>query len=148
MTSREVHGLHLFRTKAKCILCHQGPLFTDNRFHHTGLSYYGRKYQDLGLYETTGQESDKGKFKTPSLRELKHTAPYMHNGFFPHLTGVLNMYNRGMTFNKKLKPGEPALSPLIEPLNLTSKEIKDLEAFLLTLSSKSSRYIAPPELIQ
>ncbi len=146
LNAQEIHGLHLFRTKARCMQCHSGPLFSDNQFHHTGLSYYGRKYEDLGLYETTGQAADKGKFKTPSLRELKHTGPYMHNGLFPSLTGVLNMYNAGMTIRKKRKPGEPELSPLIQPLNLTKQEIKDLEAFLLTLSSKYSRYVSPPDL--
>lgn len=146
LTSQEAHGMHLFRTKARCILCHQGPLFSDNRFHHTGLSYFGRKYEDLGQHEATGKKEDKGKFRTPGLRELKHTGPYMHNGLFPHLSGVLNMYNAGMTFRKKLKPGEPALSPLIQPLHLTQKELEALQAFLLALSSKSSRYVAPPEL--
>lgn len=146
MNNREVHGLHLFRTKARCITCHQGAVFSDNQFHHTGLSYYGRKHEDLGLYDTTGKALDKGKFKTPGLRELAYTRPYMHNGFFPTLRGVLNMYNAGMTFNKKLKPGEPGLSPLIQPLHLTSSELQDLEAFLLTLSSRTSRYVAPPKL--
>ncbi|MBF6057338.1 cytochrome c peroxidase [Thiomicrorhabdus heinhorstiae] len=146
LNQQEIHGLHLFRTKARCIQCHQGALFSDNRFHNTGLSYFGRKYQDLGLYDTTGKEADKGKFKTPSLRELKHTGPYMHNGLFPTLSGVLRMYNGGITYGKKLKPGEPALSPLIQPLHLTEKELQDLEAFLLTLSSKTSRYVAPPDL--
>ncbi|WP_319381345.1 cytochrome c peroxidase [Thiomicrorhabdus sp.] len=146
LNKNEIHGLHLFRTKARCIQCHQGPLFTDNRFHNTGLSYFGRKYQDLGLFEATGKKEDLGKFKTPSLREIKHTGPYMHNGLFPTLSGVLRMYNGGITYGNKLKPGEPALSPLIQPLHLTEQELQDLEAFLLTLSSRTSRYVAPPEL--
>ncbi|MCV6613635.1 MAG: hypothetical protein OIF35_01575, partial [Cellvibrionaceae bacterium] len=80
LSDQEIHGLHLFRTKARCINCHNGPEFSDDKFHNIGLSYYGRFYQDLGRYDITGQEQDKGKFRTPSLRDIAHTGPYMHNG--------------------------------------------------------------------
>jgi cytochrome c peroxidase len=146
LNDREINGLHLFRTKARCIVCHQGTFLTDNKFHHTGLSYYGRKFEDLGRFNSTAKEEDKGLFRTPGLRGIKHTGPYMHNGLFPSIRGVLNMYNAGMTFRKKLKPGEPALSSLIQPLNLTKNELQDLELFLLTLSSENSRYVAAPTL--
>ena len=74
---------------------HDGPNFTDDRFHNLGLSYYGRKLQDLGRYEVTHQPADVGAFKTPSLRGAAQTGPYMHLGLF-RLTGVLNLYNAGM----------------------------------------------------
>ncbi|KUJ75394.1 hypothetical protein AVO42_08695 [Thiomicrospira sp. XS5] len=144
LSDQEIQGLHLFRTKGRCLNCHSGALFSDQKYHNTGLSYFGRKYQDLGRYEATQLEADKGKFKTPSLRNITLSSPYMHNGLFPHLRGVLNMYNHGMTVNKKLKPGEPAVTSLIRPLKLTRKELEALESFLEAISSESSGYVSPP----
>lgn len=145
LNEQEVVGMHLFRTKANCIRCHNGPLFTDNQFHHTGLGYIQRnRFEDLGRYKVTGNKIDIAKFRTPSLRELKHTGPYMHNGLFTTMSGILNMYNAGM--RKSLKPYEPPLSPLIEPLNLTKQELQDLEAFIMALSSRTSPFVEPPKL--
>lgn len=140
LTDQEVEGLHLFRTKARCINCHNGPTFSDNQFHNAGLTYFQRKYEDLGRYNITKNLADIGKFKTPSLRELKNTAPYMHNGLFPHLRGILNLYNAGMP-NLKPKPGQeddpmfPITSEHLKKLELNESELQALEAFLLTLSS-------------
>jgi cytochrome c peroxidase len=153
LSNDEVQGLHLFRTKARCINCHHSPLFSDGQFHDLGLSYYGRKYEDLGRYQVTKKAEDVGKFRTPSLRELAHTAPYMHNGLFPHLEGIINMYNAGMV---SLKPNEaqqkdslfPVKSELLKPLNLNTKEQEQLEAFLLSLSSTIYREPAPEQLPQ
>ncbi|MGB1239019.1 MAG: cytochrome-c peroxidase [Pseudomonadales bacterium] len=147
LSDREIEGLHLFRTKAGCINCHSGPLLSDGKFHNIGLSYTATPYQDFGRSEITADSDDKGKFRTPSLRDLAFTGPYMHNGLFPHLRGVLNLYNRGIAFGKKLKPGEPAQSELIKPLKLKRSEILALEAFLGTLSSRPQR-VLPPELPQ
>lgn len=149
LSNQEVEGLHLFRTKARCINCHNSALFTDQQFHNLGLSYYGRKYEDLGRYEVTNVAADVGKFKTPSLRELKHTAPYMHNGLFPHLEGVLNMYNAGMATLKPTKEQEidplfPTKSDLLKELDLNQEELASLEAFLNSLSSTIYRE-RPPE---
>lgn len=140
LNNQEILGLHLFRTKARCLNCHNSALLTDEQFHNAGLTYYKRKYQDLGLYEITKKPEDVGKFKTPTLRELAHTGPYMHNGLFPQLRGVLNMYNAGMP---NLKPKEtdlgdikfPATSSLLKKLDLNEEELQALEAFLLSLSS-------------
>ncbi len=145
LTDQEIEGLHLFRTQARCMNCHHGPLFSDHLFHHTGLSYYGRKFEDLGRYEVTGRQEDRGKFRTPSLRDLQHTGPWMHNGLFVNLRGILNMYNHGITARRTPKPGEPPLSPLIRPLNLKPSQITALEAFLTTLSRRP-RLVRPPEL--
>lgn len=153
LNDKEVRGLHLFRTKARCINCHNSALFSDQQFHDIGLSYYGRKYEDLGRYNVTKNPEDVGKFKTPSLRELTHTAPYMHNGLFPHLEGVINMYNAGMP---TLKPSKeqandslfPTKSVLLKPLQLSAQEQEDLQAFLESLSSTIFRERPPEELPQ
>lgn len=133
---QQIHGLHLFRTKARCMNCHHGPLFSDGKFHHTGLSYYDRRFEDLGRFDHTGELDDRGKFRTPTLRDLEFTGPWMHNGLFTNFTGILRMYNHGITFNSRVqeKPGAPPLSPLIRPLGMDKKEIAALESFLRTLS--------------
>lgn len=147
-TDEEVIGLHLFRTKARCINCHNTPLFSNQKFHNVGLSYYGRTFEDLGKYNITHKKEDVGKFKTPSLREIGRTAPYMHNGLMPNLEGIIEMYNAGMP---RIKPKEnqkndslfPVTDPLLKKLNLTKKEQNALKAFLLTLSSSPRREILP-----
>ncbi|MFH7000350.1 cytochrome-c peroxidase [Flavobacterium sp. FlaQc-57] len=150
LSDKEVSGLHLFRTKARCINCHNSPYFSDNQFHNAGLTYYKRKYEDLGRYNITHDPEDVGKFKTPSLREIVHTGPYMHNGLFPQLRGVLNLYNAGMP-NLKPKGDQitdklfPVTSPLLKKLNLTEQELQDLEAFLKSISSGIYREPAPEE---
>ena len=144
LSEQEIAGLHLFRTRAGCLNCHNGPLYSDGRFHHTGLSYFGRKYEDLGRELATGQTEDRGKFRTPSLRDLAYTAPWMHNGLFPSLRGILNMYNAGMTGSRQLHPDLPPLSPLIQPLHLKPHELAALEAFLGTLSQQPLK-LRPPD---
>lgn len=147
-TDEEVIGLHLFRTKARCINCHNTPLFSNQKFHNVGLSYYGRTFEDLGKFNITHKKEDVGKFKTPSLREIGRTAPYMHNGLMPNLEGIIEMYNAGML---RVKPKEnqkndslfPVTDPLLKKLNLTKKEQNALKAFLLTLSSSPRREILP-----
>jgi len=89
-------GLHVFRTTARCMNCHHGPAMTDGEFHNLGLSYYGRSLEDRGKFDVSKLPADVGRFRTPSLRNVSRTAPYMHNGIFP-LTGVLNLYNAGAT---------------------------------------------------
>lgn len=135
-------GLHLFRTKARCINCHNGPLFSDNRFHSNGLHYYGRELEDLGRYTVTGRAADIGRFRTPSLRDVMHTGNYMHNGAFP-LTenqGVIAMYDAGMVQTPpvglaKYDPDYPRTSPEIRPLGLSAAEKKALFAFLQSISA-------------
>jgi len=150
LTNQEIKGLHLFRTKAKCMNCHNSALFSDNKFHNVGLTYYGRKYEDLGRYNVTKNPDDVGKFRTPSLREVTRTGPYMHNGLFPEIREVLNMYNVGMP-NQKRKPEQandalfPVNSPLLHRLNLNEDELQSLEAFLGSISSVIYREPAPEE---
>lgn len=142
-------GLHLFRTQARCINCHNGPMLTDEQFHNAGLTYYGRKYQDSGRHAFTHKPEDMGKFSTPSLRNVGKTGPWMHNGFFPNLRGVLNLYNSGMprakrNENQRDDPLFPETSPLLKPLKLDATQLEDLEAFLRSLDEPSVRVLTPP----
>lgn len=135
----EILGLHLFRTKARCINCHNGPLFSDNQFHNLGIHFYGRKHEDLGRYLITGNPEDVGKFKTPSLRDVMRTRPWMHNGLFDRIDGIINMYNHGMarprpTIAQSHDPLFPQTSPLLKSLNLTQEEKDALIAFLYAIT--------------
>lgn len=145
LDDQEIRGLHLFRTEAGCLNCHNGALYSDGKFHHTGLSYFDRKYEDTGRERVTGERDDRGRFRTPTLRDLTFTGPWMHNGFFPSLRGILNMYNAGMIGNTELHPGLPPLSPFIQPLGLNEGDLDALEAFLGALSRRPPVY-RPPEL--
>lgn len=139
MSAQEIYGMHLFRTKARCINCHNGVEFSDGKYHNLGLHFYGReKYEDLGRYEVTKNQSDVGAFKTPSLRGVAKTAPYMHNGLFPHLRGVIHAYNEGMAKPKSkdgvtYNPPFPQSSHLLQKLDLSKDEMDAVEAFLKAL---------------
>lgn len=147
LSDAAVRGLHLFRSEARCANCHHGPALTDGRFHNEGLTYYGRKFQDLGRYEISRDPADVGRFKTPTLRNVARTAPYMHNGLF-ELDGVLNMYNAGMP-TPRPRPGQetdprfPVKSPHLKPLGLNSNDLADLRAFLESLTESKQR-VRPP----
>ena len=78
MSDAAIRGMALFKNKARCILCHNGPNFTDDQFHNLGVPQTGPMKVDLGRYEVAGQDRDKGAFKTPTLRSILETAPYMH----------------------------------------------------------------------
>lgn len=91
LTSDELEGLNLFTQK--CNACHSTDLFTDNSFHNNGLN---TTFSDLGRYSVTLNENDKGKFKTPSLRNIEKTKPYMHDGSIGSLESVLNHYASGV----------------------------------------------------
>ena len=138
LTDAELLGLDIFRREGRCLTCHHGPTLSDGRFHDLGLSYHGRSNEDLGRYGVTHDAADKGRFRTPSLRDVTHTAPYMHTGMF-QLRGVLNMYNAGMATLKRQPferddPTFPVKSPLLKPLGLNRQDLADLEAFLGALA--------------
>lgn len=146
----EVEGLHLFRTKAKCINCHNTPLFSDNLFHNDGQALLGTKFQDLGLYNVTKNLADVGKMRTPSLRENTITGPWMHHGNFPSIKDVIEFYNLGnpVAQQKSLKIPDSLQVPksaMLTKLNLTLKEQQQLEAFLKSISTSVSK-INPPTL--
>lgn len=149
LSDSELIGMDLFRREARCMNCHFGPLFSDSQFHELGLSYYGRKFEDLGRYRISGRAQDVGKFRTPSLRNVTGTTPLMHNGLF-ELSGVLNMYNAGMPTlrrNQDQLDDElfPNKSPHLKPLGLNKQDLADLAAFLGTLE-ESKRRIRPPQI--
>lgn len=126
LTDAARRGFQLFTGKAQCSLCHSGPIFSDNGFYNLGVGW-DRPDRDLGRYEDTALEEDRGRFKTPTLRDLVHTAPYMHDGSMESLEEVIDFFDRGGGPN-------PYLDPRMKPLNLTQREKADLAAFLRSLS--------------
>jgi cytochrome c peroxidase len=136
MDEAAVRGMTLFKGKARCILCHNGPNFTDNQFHNLGVPQIGPMKEDLRRYYVTKVEKDKGAFKTPTLRSITETAPYMHDGVFKTLGEVLDFLNNGGVAN-------PNLSPLIKAVNLTPEEKMDLIAFLKALTGESIKFDLP-----
>lgn len=136
LTDQQLLGLHLFRTKARCMNCHSGALLTDNEFHDLGLSNYGRRNQDLGRFEATRNKADLGKFRVPSLRGVSHAGPWMHNGLFADLPGLIRLYNGGMGVvagDPQKDAYVPTKSEHIKPLNLNAAEIDALVEWLKLL---------------
>ena len=134
LSPEELNGFNVFMDEAKgdCFHCHgsdKNPLWTDNIFHNNGLD---ETFADLGLGSVTGDPADNGKFKSPSLRNLKFTAPYMHDGRFASIDDVINHYSHGLKNSSTIDP----LMKKVEQggVGLTDKDKADLKTFLLTLS--------------
>ena len=136
MDEGAVRGMALFKGKARCILCHNGPNFTDNQFHNLGVPQVGPMKEDLGRFVVSRAEKDRGAFKTPTLRSITETAPYMHDGAFKTLDEVVEFLDQGGGSN-------PNLSPLAKPLNLTAEEKSDLVAFLKALAGEPIPFSMP-----
>ncbi|MGD8374924.1 MAG: cytochrome c peroxidase [Acidobacteriota bacterium] len=136
MSEAEVRGWELFKGKAQCTLCHAGQTFSDSDFHNLGVGMAGPE-PDLGRYEVTQADADRGAFKTPMLRDVTMTAPYMHDGSQATLEEVVEFYNQG---------GEPNewLDPKIVPLNLTDQEKADLVAFMRALDGEIPNEVGDP----
>lgn len=133
LTAQEERGRQLFvGDKAKCFDCHRMEDFTTDEFKNIGL-YNGKELNDAGLFNLTNKETDKGKFKTPGLRNIAVTAPYMHNGLFKTLEEVVEYYNDPQKFVPDAINTDDVLK---QPLGLTAKEKKYLIAFLKTLTDK------------
>jgi cytochrome c peroxidase len=136
-TPSEMNGMIIFSTeKGDCFHCHgnlSSPYFTDFGFHNNGLD---ASPKDSGLFRITGKPEDFGKMKTPSLRNLSFTPPYMHDGRFKTLMEVIEFYNSGTQ-------NSPTVDPMISKnfpkggLNLTPTEKIDLMNFLLSLNDSS-----------
>lgn len=126
----ELRGLHLFRTKARCINCHHGALLSDNQFHNNGFAG-----DDKGLYNVTHKDEDWGKFKTPSLRDVMKTGPWMHNGSMQSIMMVVEKYNQA---NKPT-----GTDKLIKSLNLNKREKLELAAFLNAISAPPVEFRKP-----
>lgn len=135
LNDQQLEGLHLFRTKGKCINCHNGPYFTDLDFHNLGYAVTNKGALDNGRFESSKLEIDKGKFRTPGLRNIIHTAPYLHNGTIATLSELINLLSSGMP-QKTGQQINGVLSPYIQNVRLSSKEQENIIAFLASLSSK------------
>lgn len=137
LTEQEQNGLDVFLTETKgdCFHCHgnpNNPLWTDNLFHNNGLDV---SFTDLGLGAVTGDPNDNGKFKSPSLRNLAFTAPYMHDGRFATLDEVINHYSEGLKNSATI---DPLMKKVAQGgVQLSQKDKDDLKAFLLSLSDES-----------
>jgi cytochrome c peroxidase len=135
LTDREKRGLILFFGKAACSECHKGSNFTDNQFHNLGATP-SKEHPDLGRFEITKKEEDRGAFKTPSLRNVALTAPYMHDGSSKTLEEVIDFYDRG-------GGDDTRKSKLIYKLNLSPEEKADLLAFMKALTGRMPNFEMP-----
>lgn len=147
LSDAALRGLHLFRTEARCVNCHSGPNFSDGLFHNLGLSRYGRPDADLGRYVVTHKPAEVGAFKTPTLRNIARSAPYMHNGLFD-LDEILRLYNAGMLTlrpraDQKNDPLFPQKSEHLKPLGLNVHDLADLREFLDSLTESHARFRVP-----
>lgn len=163
LTAAQKRGLDLFNGKAGCIGCHNGALASDQKYYRTGvpmakefvetpeqqITFRWEVYQkgvaegtyrsasdDHGLYYVTKRPEDIGRWRTPSLRELKYSAPYMHNGAFETLAQVVDFYDKG----------GGARAEKLKPLGLTDRDKTDLVAFLESLSMDQPLIVADPKL--
>lgn len=137
LTAEEIDGLDVFMNEERgdCFHCHgnpNNPLWTDNQFHNNGLD---ATFTDLGLGAITGNPNDNGKFRSPSLRNLAYTAPYMHDGRFATLDDVINHYSEGLQNSTTI---DPLMKKVDEGgVQLSEVDKANLKAFLLTLSDPS-----------
>ncbi len=132
VSSAVKRGFEIFNTKGKCVKCHFGADFTTHEFRNVGL-FNGKNLNDSGRATITGTMDDIGKFKTAGLRNIEITPPYMHNGMFKTLREVIEFYNDP----QKIVPNAINRDTLLnQPMNLTSEEKEDLEAFLQSLTDK------------
>lgn len=133
LTDEQQRGLQVFRTRGRCAICHSEPTFADENFHNTGVAWRpdpqgsGGSFQDDGKSAVSRIDRERGMFKTPTLREIARTAPYMHDGSLATLADVVDFYDKGGRPN-------PNLFPVIRPLGLTPDEKQALVKFLESLS--------------
>lgn len=127
LTSEQQAGLQVLRGRGNCTACHVGPNFTDERLHNTGIAWRGStgSGQPVGAFADEG--GGNGRFKTPTLREVARSAPFMHDGSLASLEDVVDYYDRGGNTN-------PHLDPELRPLGLTPAEKRAVVAFLQSLS--------------
>ena len=136
MTEEQIRGFRVFK-KVGCRSCHSGVQFSDERFMNIGVGM-DKENPDTGRYAITHDEKDWGAFKVPTLRDVQHTYPYMHDGSLRTLEEVIDYYDRGGIPNKNLHP-------LMRPLNLTQEEKKSLLEFLKALNGEGWQTFKEPE---
>ena len=135
MSESAMRGLELFGGQAGCSACHAPPMFSDQSFHNIGVGM-GRSTPDIGRESVTNDPADRGKFKTPALRNVALTWPYLHDGSAATLDDVVELYDSGGVPN-------PTLDRRITPLGLTVPQQKDLVAFLRSLTGTLPRIERP-----
>jgi cytochrome c peroxidase len=129
LSAAQRRGLEIFRGKGNCAVCHLGPNLTDDDFHNTGVGWKEGAAKDQGRAKITADPADIGAFKTPTLREVASTGPYMHDGSLATLADVVEFYDKGGEPN-------PHLSMEMQRLDLTAAEKTDLVEFLKALSGE------------
>lgn len=129
LSAEQSAGLSVFRGKGNCTACHVGPNLTDEQFHNTGVSWRDGRIVDEGRFAISRNPRDHGAFKTPTLREIARTAPYMHDGSMATLEAVIDFYSDG---------GRPnaSLDSEIRPRHFTPEERHALVAFLKSLNGR------------
>ena len=135
LTDAQIRGLHVFRD-SRCNVCHAAPYFTNGTFANLGVGS-DKANPDTGRYAVTHDDHDWGTFKTPTLRDIALTAPYMHDGSLATLEEVVDLYDRGGIPNRNL-------DNRIRPLHLGAQQKQDLVAFLQSLSGQGWQ-VVPPE---
>jgi len=135
MSPAAVRGMDLFNGKAHCTACHSGPMFSDQSFHNIGVGM-DKPNPDVGRFKITNDPADWGRFKTPTLRDISLTYPYLHDGSEKTLADVVAFYDKGGIPNRNL-------DPLMLPLNLTRPEKADLVAFMEALTGTMPDIPAP-----
>jgi len=130
MSPAALRGRKLFEsTRLGCANCHSGAYFSDSEYHNLGIGYSSGKYADVGRYDVTKDPKDMGAFRTPTLRNVAVTPPYMHDGSLATLTDVIDLYDRGGIPNPNLDKG-------VKPLRLTQTEKSELVEFLKSLTGR------------
>jgi cytochrome c peroxidase len=144
LTPAAIHGLAIFTDpkRGNCEVCHtieaRSALFTDGIFHNTGAGVNGEgEFTDLGRFGQTKLQADKGEFKTPTLRDVALTPPYMHDGSLKTLADVVDFYAGGGNSN-------PELDKEIKPLHLSAQDRADLVKFLEALTGEMPKNAGPP----
>ena len=136
LSPEALRGMQIFNGKGACVSCHSGPFFPIRVSTTLGSGWMRRNR--IGTEAVTKDAADRGKFKTPGLRNCANTYPYMHDGKTPTLEGVVDFYDKGGIPN-------PTLDPVMKPLHLTDAEKKDLVAFLKSLTGSEPK-VEPPAL--
>ncbi|MBL8240217.1 MAG: c-type cytochrome [Bryobacterales bacterium] len=137
LNASQVRGMDVFFNKAKCDQCHEGASFTLNSFHNLGVGQ-DKASPEPGRFAVTKNPADFGAFKTPTLREIEHTFPYMHDGSLKTLEEVVEYYDKGGIPNKNL-------DERIKKLNLTAQDKADLVAFMKSLSGTGWQQLTEPK---
>ncbi len=137
MSESQIRGFDVYFNKAKCDQCHEGVNLTTNAYHNLGVGT-DKANPDEGRMAVTKNPADWGAFKTPTLREIARTAPYMHDGSLATLEDVVEYYDKGGNPNKNL-------DERMKPLKLTAQEKKDLVEFMKALSGEGwqAKLVAP-----